>query len=191
MIYVRTLIRDDRHEVFRINATSRPAVASLDENERSRLLAVPNHHLVATNGSGRIVAYVLAFDARSSYDGEEFQELRRTTQTPFVYIDPVAVQETSRGTELQKALYAALECMAESRGGHFLCCEVNTVPPNPESMVFHGKMRFSSIGSLATSDGRQVELLIRVLCCWSNPNVATSSNGTMDAGFTRRLYKTL
>lgn len=163
MIKVRHLSMDDRYEVLRINAAARPAVAALDDIELARLLGLPNHHLVATNSAGTVLAYILAFDANSSYDGEEFQEFLLKTQAPFIYIDQVAVHEAWRGTGIGKALYGAVESITELRDCHLLCCEVNTDPPNPGSMAFHKRIGFASIGSLATRDGRRVELLTKAV----------------------------
>ena len=163
MIKVRHLSMNDRYEVLRINAAARPAVAALDEIEAARVLGLPNHHLVATNSAGTVLAYILAFDANSSYDGEEFQEFLLKTPAPFVYIDQVAVHAAWRGMGIGKAFYGALESIAELRDCHLLCADVNTDPPNPGSMAFHKRIGFASIGSLATRDGRRVELLTKAV----------------------------
>jgi uncharacterized protein len=42
-----------------------------------------------------------------------------------------------------------------------LGCEVNVMPPNPESLAFHAPLGFRRISSLATLDGREVELLTK------------------------------
>ena len=58
-------------------------------------------------------------------------------------------------------LYGAVEAIARREGAQALCCEVNTVPPNPESMAFHAALSFRRVDSIATLDGREVELLIK------------------------------
>jgi predicted GNAT superfamily acetyltransferase len=60
-----------------------------------------------------------------------------------------------------RALYGALEATARREGAQVLCCEVNTVPPNPESMAFHKALAFRRMRSLITLNGRDVELLLK------------------------------
>jgi predicted GNAT superfamily acetyltransferase len=127
------------------------------------LLALPNNHLVAECDGAFVAGYALAFDRDVSYDGEEFLEFRRSVPEPYIYIDQVAVSKETRNLGIGSALYAALESLAKPNGTRQLCCEVNTSPPNPESSAFHRKLGFHPIGSLATRDGRLVELLTKQL----------------------------
>ena len=163
MIGIRGLAARDFAEVVRINAQSRPNVAQLDETELWRLIALPNHHLVAEREGGGLVAYALAFGREAAYDGEEFLALRAAIADPYVYVDQVAVERACRGSGVGRALYTAIESAAAANGVRVMCCEVNTVPPNPESMAFHARMGFLPLGSLATHDGREVALLARKL----------------------------
>lgn len=71
--------------------------------------------------------------------------------------------QNAKGSGVGKALYAALERVAVEQGADALCCEINVLPPNPESMAFHTRMAFDVIGTLATRDGRSVELRSKVL----------------------------
>jgi uncharacterized protein len=115
-------------------------------------------HLVAEEGDA-IVGYALAFDRSDAYDGEEFMTLRSLIPQSFAYIDQVVVLGSARKAGIGRSLYNALEQAALGRHAHCLCCEVNTTPPNPDSLAFHTRLAFSSIGSLATRDGRNVVLL--------------------------------
>jgi predicted GNAT superfamily acetyltransferase len=161
MLSVRALIGSDGPGVLRINSDGQPGVAQLDDSELRRLCSLPNHHLVAEDIDSLLVGYILAFDREAAYDGEEFLRFRLMTPKPYVYVDQIAVAKESKGLGVGKALYGALEAIARREGAHALCCEVNTVPRNPESMAFHEALGFRRVGSMATSDGREVELLLR------------------------------
>ena len=112
-------------------------------------------NLVAEDSNRLLVGYLLAFDREAAYDGEEFRKFRQITAKPYVYIDQVAVAKEAKGLGVGKALYGALEAIARRRGAQALCCEVNTVPPNVESMAFHEALGFRRVDSLATSDGEK------------------------------------
>jgi len=159
VISIRALTARDSPQVLRINVSSRPGVAPLNDEELARLLALPNEHLVATEDNDSVLGYVLAFHWEAPYDGKEFLLLRSAISEPFIYIDQVAVAAGHTGRGLGRALYEELERIAGQRGIRVLCCEVNTKPSNPDSLTFHKKLGFDFLASLAVLDGREVELL--------------------------------
>jgi uncharacterized protein len=163
MLSVRPLVLSDGLGVLRINSDGHPGVARLDDAELRRLCTLPNHHLVAEDTNSLLVGYILAFDREAAYDGEEFRKFRLITPTPYVYIDQVAVANESKGLGVGRALYGALEAIARREDAQALCCEVNIVPPNQESMAFHKALGFRRKESLTTLDGREVELLLKEL----------------------------
>ncbi len=161
MLSVRALVGTDGPGVLRINSDGHPGVARLDDLELRRLCTLPNHHLVAEDTNSLLVGYILAFDREAAYDGEEFRRFRLITPKPYLYIDQVAVAKESKGLGVGRALYGVLEAIAHRKGAQALCCEVNTVPPNEESMAFHEALGFRRLESLATLDGREVELMLK------------------------------
>jgi predicted GNAT superfamily acetyltransferase len=162
VITVRALLGTDRPEVLRVNA-GQPGVARLADSELRRLCALSSLHLVAEDSDFSLLGYMLAFERNADYDGEEFLKLRSLTPKTYVYIDQIAVASASKGQGIGRALYAAIAGIARGDGSQALCCEVNTVPPNPDSMAFHEALGFRRMGALATSDGREVELLLKDL----------------------------
>ena len=163
MITIRAMTTEDSPQVLRINASSQPHVAPLNEKELGRLMALPNEHLVAIENSESALGYALAFHREAPYDGEEFLVMRSALAEPFVYIDQVAVAAGHKGRGIGRALYEELERGAGRRRIRFLCCEVNTKPSNPDSSAFHKRMGFEFAAALATSEGREVELLTKTL----------------------------
>ena len=146
-----------------INAGARPAVAPLDAAELDRLRGLSSQHLVAVTDAGVVVGYLLAFDDRCAYDGEEFQYFLAQLRRPFFYTDQIAVEPARRGSGLGRQLYEALIARARAQQVEMLCCEVNTVPPNPASLDFHRWLGFTVIGNGDTLDGRRVAFLVRKL----------------------------
>ncbi len=163
VISIRAMTAMDSPQVLRINTSSRPGVAPLNDEELARLLALPNEHLVATICDDSALGYVLAFHRAAPYDGEEFLILRSAIAEPFIYIDQVAVAEHHKGRGLGRALYEELERIAGQQRIPLLRCEVNRKPSNPYSLAFHKKLGFDSFASLATLDGREVELFTKAL----------------------------
>ena len=158
MLYIRPLVPSDSGQVLLLNAESQPKVAALDRAELDRLQSISHDHIVAEDGK-LICGYLLSFAREDAYDGEEFVILRTLISQPFVYIDQIAILGSLQRSGIGRRLYGVLEHTAMLRGACFLCCEVNTAPPNPGSLAFHRRLGFDSVGSFATRDGRNVELL--------------------------------
>jgi predicted GNAT superfamily acetyltransferase len=158
MLSIRTLMPADEDQVLEINVEAQPNVAVLDHVEFSRLMGLSRTHIVAADWE-TVFGYALSFDRDDAYDGEEFLELRSLISQPFMYIDQVAVVGSAQGTGIGRRLYKVLEHTAWERGIRCLCCEVNTMPPNPGSLAFHSRLGFSTLSSFATRDGRNVVLL--------------------------------
>jgi uncharacterized protein len=158
MLSIRALMPADEDQVLKINVEAQPNVAALDHVEFSRLMGLSRTHIVAADGE-TVFGYALNFGRDDAYDGEEFLALRSLISQPFVYIDQVAVIGSAQGTGIGRRLYKALEHTGWERGIRCLCCEVNTMPPNPGSLAFHSRLGFSKLSSFATRDGRNVVLL--------------------------------
>lgn len=126
-------------------------------------MEISGHHLAAVRADGTLAGYALAFSKEQAYDGEEFLALRAAIAGSFVYVDQIAVDESARGAGIGRMLYQALASRGRDIGAAALCCEVNTWPPNPDSLAFHRSIGFTQIGEMDTHDGRTVALLMREL----------------------------
>jgi predicted GNAT superfamily acetyltransferase len=159
-IAIRPVSSADRIDILRINAGCRPAVAALDAAELDRLLTLGDAHRVAVLGAG-VIAYMLVFARPCAYDGEEFQYFCSGLPEPFLYVDQIAIDPDHSRSGVGRQLYGALVELARSQQIRWLCCEVNTIPPNRASLDFHRSLGFSSIGNGDTLDGRRVAYLAR------------------------------
>lgn len=157
----RRMTLGDERSVLELNAQAVPAVASLDSLELRRLCRISQRHTVVENELGIVVAYAMIFDHLDDYDGEEFRVFRREVAEEFVYVDQIVVSATARGSGIGRGIYEHARTVAATPGPATLCCEVNLVPPNPQSEAFHRHIGFERLQTLNTSDGRIVQLLVK------------------------------
>jgi predicted GNAT superfamily acetyltransferase len=162
MLVIRSLKREDEAQVLSLNATALPHVAQLDAAELSRLRSLSKAHFVAVDDEA-LLGYALVFFESDAYDGEEFQIFASELSRPFTYVDQVVVLKSAWGSGVGRQLYEAIEKKACDSGHRWLCCEINTVPPNPGSLAFHRRLGFRILRNLATQDGRRVNLLKKSL----------------------------
>lgn len=94
----------------------------------------------------QVLALIVAFDDTCTYDNPNFGWLKQRFQR-FYYIDRVVVDGAARGRGLARQFYAGLEERARAESRQRLVCEINSVPPNPQSDAFHERLGFHPVGS--------------------------------------------
>ncbi|MFT3987573.1 GNAT family N-acetyltransferase [Aestuariivirga sp.] len=97
------------------------------------------------------LAFLIGFHEGCHYDSPNFQWLKRRFPR-FNYIDRVAVSAEARGRGLARALYGEFEKDTRAQGRERLVCEINSVPPNPQSDAFHRALGFSPVGEQHLGD---------------------------------------
>jgi uncharacterized protein len=153
---MRPAREQDFEHIIAINAAGQPGVSPLTPTELA--LVRTNTQLFEVAELDReLVGYLIAYLDTSVYDGEEFNWFRQHF-TGFLYIDQIAVAQSSRHAGVGAQMYQLLEQRARQQGLTSLTCEVNLEPPNPVSLAFHSRQRFVEVGTLTTSDGRTVSL---------------------------------
>ncbi len=132
--------------------------------ELSSLSADGFAQLVATAHYAKQVrphmGFLIAFDHAAQYASQNYQWFKQRYET-FLYIDRVVVEEKARGQGVATALYDDLFSFAKEQGHSYVVCEVNTIPPNPESMLFHQRLGFKQIGfAQLKGAGKEVAYLL-------------------------------
>jgi uncharacterized protein len=112
---------------------------------------------------GNLDAFLLAFDQDARYDSPNF--LWFSARYPrFVYVDRIVVASSARGRGLARRLYDDLFEHARGAGHERVVCEVNMIPPNPESDAFHAALGFVEVGTASIHGGsKTVRYLLRRL----------------------------
>jgi predicted GNAT superfamily acetyltransferase len=153
-------------------------LVSLLELDSNPLLALNNAHAVELSwlekqrfddmivnafyarGIGPAKAFLIAFDQTAHYDNFNFLWFRARYES-FIYIDRIVVDSAFRGQGAARALYQDLFDHAKSQRQNLIVCEVNEVPPNPASDMFHKQMGFNVVGESLTPSGKRVQYLAR------------------------------
>jgi uncharacterized protein len=101
---------------------------------------------------GNLDAFMLAFDQDARYDSPNFLWFH-ARYPRFVYVDRIVVASSARGRGLARRLYDDLFEHARGAGHERVVCEVNMIPPNPESDAFHAALGFVEVGTASIHGG--------------------------------------
>lgn len=99
-----------------------------------------------------VSAFLLAIRHGTAYENDNFKWFS-SRHVRFVYIDRVVVSSGSRGMRLGSLLYDDLFRYARKNAIPLVTCEINIVPPNEPSRLFHGKFGFRELGTQWVANG--------------------------------------
>lgn len=161
-MHVREAAGDDVERLHAINAAGEPGVGAVSAPELCRLLDMADVTLVADDGSGDILGFILCMTEGAPYASPNYRWIA-ARYAAFAYCDRIAVAATARGRGVGERLYA--EAFARFTGRRdVMLCEVNLAPPNPGSLRFHERLGFRAVGEAWYSVGTKgVVFLARAL----------------------------
>lgn len=149
----------DVEAVLRLNEDSVWALSPLDE------AALREHRknaewTMVCQLEGQVAAFTIAYAPGTSYGSVNYC-WHCAHFDDFVYLDRIAVDPEFRRRGIARAIYDVVEDAARPHGR--MVCEVNSEPPNVESLAFHQSRGYREVGRLRQPDGHQVVLLEKPL----------------------------
>ncbi len=156
---IRALRDADLEAVLRLNDESVSALSPLDADRLARHRGEASH-LVVCELDDAVAAFAIAYAPRASYDSANYA-WHTARFDDFLYLDRVAVSKDFRRRGIASALYNHLEAAAVPHGR--MVCEVNSSPPNEESLAFHDARGYRRIGYLRQADGHETVMMEKPL----------------------------
>lgn len=114
-------------------------------------------------GDARSIApagFIIALTPDAPYTSPNFLWFRERYPS-FLYVDRIAVAAPWRRQGLGRALYESTAEHARALGLPWVTCEVNLVPPNPESIDFHLRIGFERAGTRASAEAGPLVQMMR------------------------------
>lgn len=149
----------DLDAVLALNAACVPHVGAIDRAQLADLVAESALAAVVRDDHG-VAAFILALAPSARYGSPNFRWFCQRYDR-FLYVDRIAVAERCRGRGLGRRLYDAVFAAARSRADALVTCEVNLLPPNPDSLAFHQRLGFRRVGELRHVVGeKEVAMLV-------------------------------
>jgi predicted GNAT superfamily acetyltransferase len=129
--------------IFELNQNNIPALGSL--NNLKHVHDIYNHSLFAAlvTVKEKFIGFAFIMDYKSDYKSLNYKFFKNSFKN-FLYVDRVAFgeefQRKGYGTELYNEIYKIANNLSFP-----LCCEVNTIPLNKQSLDFHHKFGFQTL----------------------------------------------
>lgn len=152
-------------EILALNEAVEERTAPLDPARLNALIARASFAEARLEAEGHVAGFLLGFDQDTAHDSPNFRWFSARTDS-FAYVDRVVVAPRAQGRGIARALYADYAAQARGRGLLRMTCEVNRVPPNPESDAFHAALGFEELAQAVPLPGRMVRYLARPLADW-------------------------
>ena len=156
---IRDLHDDDTAAVLALNEEFVWALSPLDEAGLAAHRAEAAYTLVAELDQ-QVAGFAIAYEPGTSYGSINYA-WHAERFDDFLYLDRVAVSTAFRRRGVASALYDEMEKQAKAHGR--MVCEVNSEPPNVESLAFHAARGYREIGHLVQLDGHQTVMLEKPL----------------------------
>jgi predicted GNAT superfamily acetyltransferase len=153
---IRNANQGDLADILALNRASVIETSPLEMAQVEGLLAQAAYFGVSADASG-VEGFLLALREDARYESPNFIWFRKRFPR-FVYIDRIVVRDDRRRGGIASRLYDEVERYAIASEVGLLVCEVNLVPANPASLVFHGKRGFTSVGTLELTSSKTVSL---------------------------------
>jgi predicted GNAT superfamily acetyltransferase len=145
---------DDLSEVLALNEKALPHVSSVALEDMLKFFEQAAYFKII----GGIKGFLIALRPGLDYASDNYRWFSNNFDD-FLYIDRIVIAEDARRQGLGSQLYKDVIDTARSYSPR-LTCEVNSQPPNPQSMVFHEAFGFSCVGTQRTEGGlKEVSLL--------------------------------
>ncbi|WP_445443884.1 GNAT family N-acetyltransferase [Clavibacter sp. km1a] len=151
----RDLVPAELDWMVPLNNAAVPAVPPMDAASLGAVLAHADLAIAVVDADAPDappLGMLLAMQPGGAYDSANYRWFEERGADG-LYVDRIVVADGHRGLRLGQVLYARVFAEARRTGRAAVTCEVNTLPPNPGSLAFHGRLGFARVGELVDDDG--------------------------------------
>lgn len=158
---IRTAKTHDFPAILSLNSDSVDFLSPLTRERLENLHAQAACHRVIEIDR-QIVAFLLAFREGADYDSPNYAWFSRHYPA-FCYIDRAVVHAAHRRKGHGAALYRDIFDFTTRTGVTAITCEIDRIPPNPASLLFHEQYGFEEVGTQWINGGKKQVSLRRKL----------------------------
>lgn len=152
-LVIRPAVKDDYPAILELNESLVHFLSPMDEAKLSHLHE-ESELLYVAELSGNVEAFALCIREGKDYDSVNYTWFSEH-YPQFLYVDRIVVSNNAQGKGLGAALYKQVINHAQETGVSHVTAEIDILPPNPGSLVFHEKFGFKEVGQQAVAGGKK------------------------------------
>lgn len=153
---IRQILAKDIETILELNAISVNVLSPMDNTKLQHLIASSALSVVVEEAN-QVAGFMLAFTQGADYDSVNYQWFSQHYDE-FLYIDRIVVSEQFRGRGIASTLYQYLVDWATEHALPSIFAEIDVLPPNQPSLLFHQKWGFKELSLLQHSEHKIVSL---------------------------------
>ena len=142
---LRPVTDADLADVLELNEAEVEMLAPMDSSRFDELRRLA-HRFDVVEVDGSFAGFVITFAPGSAYDSENYRWFAGRLDHGFYYLDRFVVRAEHRRQGLGGRVYDEIESVAAAYG--VMTLEVNLVPRNEASLVFHARRGYAEVGQL-------------------------------------------
>lgn len=147
----------DLPAVLKLNTAALPHVSEVKLSDMERFLEQADPFLVIEEGE-ELAGFMIVLQNGLDYKSLNYKFFCNN-YTDFDYVDRIVIAETFRGRKFGKTLYEHLFTHSDKK---MITCEVNLLPPNPDSIAFHKSLGFKQVAEMKSENGaKSVSMMIK------------------------------
>ena len=156
---IRAIEDADEAAVLVINEEAVWATSPMDTEALQRARDQAAHVLVA-DVDDQVAGFAIAYAPGSTYESINYRWHAQHFEG-FLYLDRIVISSSFRRRGIANAMYDEMESRAKEHGR--MVCEVNSDPPNVESLAFHAARGYRELGHLTQLDGHETVMMEKTL----------------------------
>ncbi len=161
MASVQLLQAEKKHfnDVLKLNKKLVRYLSEMDLSLCEHLHKNAQYFYVICN-ENKVEACVIALEKGKEYASENYKWFSQRYEN-FIYIDRIIVSEKCQGKGYGKLIYNKIFDMAKKNNYKYIAAEIDIMPRNEPSLLFHEKIGFMQVGTQFVKNGeKQVSLQI-------------------------------
>jgi len=153
---IRDILNKDIETILELNEKSVNVLSPMDKSKLLRLIEVSALSVVIEQEND-VAGFLLAFTNSTTYESINYQWFNNH-YTAFLYIDRIVISEKHRGKGIGTALYKYVIDWAAKNSSARIFAEIDVLPPNRPSLLFHQKLGFNELQLLKHNEHKMVSL---------------------------------
>lgn len=144
-VFIRKFEKKDIPFILRVNDENVDVLSPLAQENLQQFVAWAELFLIAEIHDAPVAFLIALREGISDYHSENYSWFRKN-YAQFLYIDRIVIDAPHRGLGIGRKLYQTVFAHANFTGVPFVTAEIDTIPYNEPSLIFHANMGFQEVG---------------------------------------------